>query len=51
MTTQVIKATKVTDSMSAKCKNDMWTETTTVCRLRTIRMAPVWKNGWHKTGL
>jgi len=50
MTTQ-IKAIKVlrinhsncevTHSMSTNCKNDMWTEITNICRLRTVRMPRV----------
>jgi len=43
MTTQVIRAIQVTDSMSTKYKNDMWTKITNICRLevRTVRMAQV----------
>jgi len=32
---------EVIDSMSTYCKNDMWTEITYSCRLRTVKMLQV----------
>jgi len=54
MATQVIKALKVlsimhsncevTDSVSNNCKNDLWTETTNIWRLRShCQNAASWK--------
>jgi len=37
--------------MSTKCKNDIWTEMTDICRLRTVRMPQVWKCNWHEAAL
>jgi len=48
MITQVIKSNfmnhtncEVTDSMPTNCKNDMWTEITNICRLRSQNAASV----------